>query len=86
MSAKECQDITLSSAAACKLASHTLTHLSLGSFLWDIYKQYRPRSDVAECGVGSGSPIFANRVYYYNLNKNEKYDLTTLKLEMNLSN
>ena len=28
-----------------------LTHISLASFLWDISKQCRPRSDAAECGV-----------------------------------
>ena len=28
-----------------------LTHISLASFLWDIGKQCRPRSDAAVCGV-----------------------------------
>ena len=36
-----------------------LTHISLASFLWDICKQFRPRPDAANCGVCSGSPLFA---------------------------
>ena len=41
-----------------------LTHLSLASFLSDIGKQYRPRSDAAERGIWSGSPLFAYRMLY----------------------
>ena len=41
-----------------------LTHLSLSIFLWDIDKQCRSRSDVAEHGVWSGSPLFAYRKLY----------------------
>ena len=42
--------------------------------LWDIYEQCRPRSDV-------GSPIFAYRVLYYNLNKIEKIPSDNPKFE-----
>ena len=45
-----------------------LTHISL-AFLRDIGKQSRPRSDAEECGICSGSPLFAYRMFYYNLNK-----------------
>ena len=63
-----------------------LTHLSLASFLWDIGKQCRPRSDTAERGVLSGSSLFAYRMFYQNFNKNENYHPTSLKTEMDLSN
>ena len=36
-----------------------LTHLSLGSLLWDIGKQNSPRCDAAERGVPSGAILFA---------------------------
>ena len=36
-----------------------LTHLSLGSLLWDIGKQHSPRYDAAERGVPSGAILFA---------------------------
>ena len=52
-----------------------LTHVSIASFLWDIGNQCR-----------TGSPLFAYRCFFYNLNKNEKYHPTTLKLEMDSSN
>ena len=42
----------------------TLTHISLMSFLWDISKQCIQRSDAAQCGVLSGSPLFAYRMFY----------------------
>ena len=38
-----------------------LTHLSLASFLWDIGKQCKTRSDATKCGVWSGSQMFAYR-------------------------
>ena len=41
-----------------------LTHISLASFLWDIGKQCKTRSDVAKCGVWSGSPLFAYRSFF----------------------
>ena len=63
-----------------------LIHISLASFLWDIAKQPKPRSDAAEWGVWSGSPLFAYRIFYYNLNKSEKYHSTNLKREMDWSN
>ena len=63
-----------------------LTHLSLASFLWDIGKQCRPRSDTAERGVLSGSSLFAYRMFYQNFNKNENYHPTSLKTEMDWSN
>ena len=64
--------------------NRSLTNISLASFLWDIGKQWRPRSDAAKHGVWSGSPLFAymNRMFYQNLNKNKKYQSTTLKTEM----
>ena len=36
-----------------------LTHVGLASFLWDMSKQLKTRSDAAERGVWSGSPLFA---------------------------
>ena len=45
--------------------------LSLAFFLWDIGKQWRPRPDAALCGAWSGSPLFAFRIAYQNLNKDE---------------
>ena len=47
-----------------------LTHISLVSFLWDIDKQCKPRSEAAECGIWSGSPLFAYRMFSLILNKN----------------
>ena len=41
-----------------------LTHLSLASFLWDIGKQWKTRSDAAECGVWSGIALFAYKMYF----------------------
>ena len=60
----------------------TLTHLSVTLFLWDIDKHCRSRSDAAECGIWCGSPLFAYRMCYQNLNKDEKYHPTSLKMEM----
>ena len=37
-----------------------LTHCSLETSKRVIGKQCRPRSDAAECGIWSGSPLFAN--------------------------
>ena len=45
------------------LLGRCLTHIRLASFLWDIGKQCRPRSDATECGVRSGSPLFSYSVY-----------------------
>ena len=61
-----------------------LTHISLASFLWDIGKQCRPRSDATEYGVWSGSPpsVYLQTV----LLKSKKKHLTTLKTEMDWSN
>ena len=53
-----------------------LTNISLASLLWDIGKQHRPRSDAAERGLWSGSPLLAFRIFYWNLNKIKKYHLT----------
>ena len=36
-----------------------VTHKSLAFFLWDIGKQNSPRCDPAECGVPSGTNMFA---------------------------
>ena len=74
------------------IVCHFLGHLiwvctvCLAAFLWDIDKQYRPRSDAAECSVWSGSQLFAYGMIYQNSNKNEKYHPTTLKMEMDWSN
>ena len=38
--------------------------------LWDIGKPCRPRSDATERAIWSGSPLFAYRMIYQNLNKN----------------
>ena len=62
-----------------------LTHISQASFLWDIGKQGRPRSDAAELGVWSGFSLFAQRSSIRILNKNEKYHPTPLKFEIDLS-
>ena len=42
-----------------KIQIHILTHLSLASHKRGIGKQYRPRSDAAECSVWSGSTLIA---------------------------
>ena len=39
--------------------SQCLTHMNQASFLWDIGKRWRPRSDATKCGIWSGSPLFA---------------------------
>ena len=62
------------------------THISLASFLWDLGTQCRPRSHATERGVLSGSPLFANKQFFQNLNKIEKYHPTSLKTEMDWSN
>ena len=56
-----------------------LTHISLASFLWDIGKQCKPRTDAAIRGVWSGSSLFAYRRFYQNLDKNEKSTQQPLK-------
>ena len=43
-------------------------------------------SDAEERSVWLGSQVLTYRVFYYNSNKNTKYHLTTLYLEMNSSN
>ena len=53
-------------------------HISLVSFLWDIGKQCKSRSDATEGGVWSGFPLFVYRKFYRYLNKNEKQHPTTL--------
>ena len=52
------------------LCSNSL--ISIASFLWDVGKQRRPRSDTATRGVWSGSPLFTNIIFYQNLNKKWK--------------
>ena len=46
---------------ALALRRQLLTHISLASFLWDIGKQCKTRSNAAKRGVWSGSPLFAYR-------------------------
>ena len=61
-----------------------LSHISKASFVWDIGKLCQTRSDAATCGVWSGSPLFAYRNVFQNLNKNiKKYHPATRKLEIN---
>ena len=73
----------------CKLNKNirtiNLTHISLASFLWDIGKQGRSRPDAAELGVWSGSPLFAYRMVFQNLNKNKNYHPVTLTREVDWS-
>ena len=63
---------------------YNLTHISLASYFWDIGKQYRPRWDSAECGISSGSTLFAYRNFYKKWNKNEKILLIPSKIESGL--
>ena len=48
-------------------------------------KQWRPRSDAAECGVWSGSPLFANSSTIF-LRKSKSHSLTYLKSKLESSN
>ena len=41
-----------------------LTHIRLASHFWDLGKQCRPRSDATECGIWSGSTLFASKNFY----------------------
>ena len=41
-----------------------LTYISLVSLLWDLGKQWRPRSDAAQHGIWSGSTLFPWRIFY----------------------
>ena len=45
-----------------------LTHFCLESLKKVINKQYRSRSVATECGVWSGSPLFANSVAIFSMN------------------
>ena len=65
-----------------QLNTQTLTNLSLASFLWDICKQWIPRLDAAQFGVWSGSPLFAYRMFYQHLNKDENCYSTTIQTEI----
>ena len=49
--------------------------------LWDIGKQCIPRSDAAKFGFWLGSPLFAYRVSYWNLDKNIKKNHTQQPLK-----
>ena len=57
-----------------------LTHISLASFICDIGKQCRPRSDATERGVWLGSTLFAYGNFYQ-----KQTDQTLLKLEIDSS-
>ena len=37
---------------------------TLASFLWDIGRQWKTRSDAAECSVWSGFLLFAFKMYF----------------------
>ena len=69
-----------------QMNTQTLTNLSLASFLWDICKQWIPRLNAAQFGVRSGSPLFAYRMFYQHLNKDENYHSTTIQTEIDWPN
>ena len=69
-----------------QMNTQTLTNLSLTSFLWDICKQWISRLDAAQFGVWSGSPLFAYRMFYQHLNKDENYHSTTIQTEIDWPN
>ena len=62
-----------------------LTHLSLASHKRDIGRQCRPRSDAAECGVWSGSTLFALNSEISLKYGNNKTNQIPLLLEMDCS-
>ena len=81
--------VTAITASDKQVHAMILTHSCLVSHFWDLGKQCRPRSDVAEGGVGTGSTLFAYR-NFYNLFKikymyNEKVHQIPL-VEMDSSN
>ena len=49
-----------------------LTHLSVASHKRDIGKQCGPRSDATECGIWSGSTLFASRLEMSTKHNNNK--------------
>ena len=59
-----------------------LTHISLGSLLWDIGKQYSPRCDAADRGVPSGAILFALRNFIEKWIKNSKSFLMPFKMKV----
>ena len=63
-----------------------LTHICLAAFLWDIGKQSRPRSDAAELGSDQSIHCLLTECSVKNWNKNEKFNPTTLKTDMDWSN
>ena len=56
-----------------------LIHIILAYLLWDIDKPCSPRSGATERGVRPRFPLFAYRVFYYNLKNDEKYHQQTWK-------
>ena len=64
---------------------YTFNPYKASVFLWNIGKRCRPWSDAALRDVWSWSPQFAYKMFYWNLNKNEKYHLTPLKFETDSS-
>ena len=64
------------------VAKLRLAHTGLASFLWDISKQCKTRSDAAKHGIRSGSSLFAYRSFYQILKKKyKKYHPKSLKLD-----
>ena len=58
-------DGTMTGLPWCKQKSDlSLTYIRLASFLWDINKQCRPRSDATERGVLSGILMFAYIIFH----------------------
>ena len=62
-----------------------LTHYSLEAPKRVIGKQCRPRSDAAERGILSGSPLFANSSNIFSLGISKSNSLTYLKIELESS-
>ena len=61
------------------------THLCLVSHKMDLGKQCRPRSDAADCGIYSGSKLFAFRTEISIKHNNNKNEPDILYIEMNMS-
>ena len=60
----------------CRVVSMLLSRMKLNKCLCTIFPKTLPTALSRDIG----------QRFFYNLNKNEKYHLTTLKLEMNSSN
>ena len=63
-----------------------LTHCSRETRKRITGKHCRTRSDTAECGVWSGSPLFATSISHFSLGLCNSYSRTYLKLKLDSSN